>query len=256
VHGLYYYRARYYDPSIGRFISSDPIEFQAGDFNFYRYVGNDPVNFVDPSGLAVSSPDNHVTTPTPSPTFELYPGQFEFDSLLERQGLIDVSFDFTPIGKILSGIAKGIEGLFQASKGITIIKESKSASKSTTVHRGDGRSSDEIFKEGFKPKDANSKTSLEDYVNKNESSKYVSTSKDLEVAENFAKSERLKTGEGYVYAISKETHEGIDVNKVLDRNIYRHENEIAFPGGISPDKIQGVTKVGDNYSTLNPNYKK
>ena len=52
VHGLYYYRARYYDARIGRFISSDPIEFQAGDFNFYRYVGNDPVNFVDPSGLA------------------------------------------------------------------------------------------------------------------------------------------------------------------------------------------------------------
>jgi uncharacterized protein RhaS with RHS repeats len=49
---LYYYRARYYDPSIGRFISSDPIEFLAGDVNFYRYVGGDPVNFVDPSGLA------------------------------------------------------------------------------------------------------------------------------------------------------------------------------------------------------------
>ena len=50
-HDLYYYRARYYDPTLGRFISSDPIEFLAGDFNFYRYVGNDPVNFVDPSGL-------------------------------------------------------------------------------------------------------------------------------------------------------------------------------------------------------------
>ena len=50
MHGLYYYRARYYDPNIGRFISSDPIEFGAGDFNFYRYVGNDPVNRNDPSG--------------------------------------------------------------------------------------------------------------------------------------------------------------------------------------------------------------
>jgi len=48
---LYYYRARYYDPHMQRFLSSDPIEFQAGDFNFYRYVGGDPVNFVDPSGL-------------------------------------------------------------------------------------------------------------------------------------------------------------------------------------------------------------
>jgi len=49
---LYYYRARYYDPTIGRFISSDPIEFLAGDFNFYRYVGNEPVGWVDPMGLA------------------------------------------------------------------------------------------------------------------------------------------------------------------------------------------------------------
>jgi RHS repeat-associated protein len=48
---LYYYRARYYDPQTQRFLSRDPIEFQAGDFNFYRYVGNDCVNFRDPSGL-------------------------------------------------------------------------------------------------------------------------------------------------------------------------------------------------------------
>ena len=56
-HDLYYYRARYYNPTIGRFISNDPIEFLAGDFNFYRYVGNDPVNFVDPSGLYASDSD-------------------------------------------------------------------------------------------------------------------------------------------------------------------------------------------------------
>ena len=49
---LYYYRARYYDPTQGRFISQDPIEFLAGDVNFYRYVGGDPVNWVDPDGLA------------------------------------------------------------------------------------------------------------------------------------------------------------------------------------------------------------
>jgi RHS repeat-associated protein len=48
--GLYYYRARYYDPEIGRFISEDPLGFGAGDVNFYVYVGNNPVNFNDPSG--------------------------------------------------------------------------------------------------------------------------------------------------------------------------------------------------------------
>lgn len=46
---LYYYRARYYDPEIGRFISEDPIGFEGG-INFYAYVNNNPLVFNDPSG--------------------------------------------------------------------------------------------------------------------------------------------------------------------------------------------------------------
>ncbi|MQY51204.1 RHS repeat-associated core domain-containing protein [Rhodocyclus gracilis] len=49
--GLYYYRARYYDPQIGRFVSEDPIAFASGDMSFYVYGSNNPVNFNDPSGL-------------------------------------------------------------------------------------------------------------------------------------------------------------------------------------------------------------
>jgi RHS repeat-associated protein len=48
--GLYYYRARYYDPSTGRFFSEDPTGFQGG-INYFRYVGNDPADETDPSGL-------------------------------------------------------------------------------------------------------------------------------------------------------------------------------------------------------------
>jgi RHS repeat-associated protein len=51
--GLMFYRARYYDPKIGRFISEDPIGFEASDANLYRYVFNNPVTFIDPSGLVV-----------------------------------------------------------------------------------------------------------------------------------------------------------------------------------------------------------
>jgi RHS repeat-associated protein len=47
--GLYYYRARYFDPSAGRFLSEDPIRFQGGA-NFYRYTHNSPLNWIDPSG--------------------------------------------------------------------------------------------------------------------------------------------------------------------------------------------------------------
>ena len=48
--GLYYYRNRWYDPEVGRFISEDPIGFAGGDINLYGYVGNNPLNFIDPYG--------------------------------------------------------------------------------------------------------------------------------------------------------------------------------------------------------------
>src|SRR5207253_2633309 len=40
-----------YDPTIGRWISEDPIGFTGADANLYRYVGNSPTNRTDPSGL-------------------------------------------------------------------------------------------------------------------------------------------------------------------------------------------------------------
>ncbi len=46
---LYYYRARYYHPATGRFISEDPLGFSAGP-NFYSYANNNPINGNDPSG--------------------------------------------------------------------------------------------------------------------------------------------------------------------------------------------------------------
>ena len=48
--GLYYYRARYYDPTSGRFITEDPLGFRAG-LNKYAYVSNSTVDFRDPRGL-------------------------------------------------------------------------------------------------------------------------------------------------------------------------------------------------------------
>ena len=52
--GLYYNRARWYDPESGRFLSEDPLGFAGSDLNLYRYVGNSPINATDPSGCVAN----------------------------------------------------------------------------------------------------------------------------------------------------------------------------------------------------------
>jgi RHS repeat-associated protein len=55
------YRARSYDPAIGRFISEDPLQFGSGTVNFYAYVGNSSTNEIDPLGLCPPNKDCRLT---------------------------------------------------------------------------------------------------------------------------------------------------------------------------------------------------
>jgi len=57
ISGLSYYRARYYDPGTGRFLSEDESGF-AESSNFYPYVANDPTNLIDSTGFGAKKPDN------------------------------------------------------------------------------------------------------------------------------------------------------------------------------------------------------
>ena len=54
--GFYEFRARAYNPTIGRFMSEDPKGYDAGDYNLYRDRANDPLDRTDPMGLVASGP--------------------------------------------------------------------------------------------------------------------------------------------------------------------------------------------------------
>lgn len=54
---LIYMRARYFDPGTGRFVSEDPLGISSDSNNLFEYVGNSPVNDVDPTGLKPLAPD-------------------------------------------------------------------------------------------------------------------------------------------------------------------------------------------------------
>jgi RHS repeat-associated protein len=64
--GQYYYRARYYDPTVGKFISEDPLGFAGNDSNLSRYVNNQANYFVDPFGLQIAVP---IRPPINQPLF-------------------------------------------------------------------------------------------------------------------------------------------------------------------------------------------
>jgi len=95
--GLYYYRARYYDPMEGRFISKDPIGFKGG-INLFAYTHNNPIRYRDPFGLEESEPgiEIPVNTEPPEKSFK--------DLYCEKiSGAIGICADLTSIGATLTG---------------------------------------------------------------------------------------------------------------------------------------------------------
>jgi RHS repeat-associated protein len=115
---LVYYRARYYHPTLQRFVSEDPIGFESGDTNLYAYVENNPLRYVDPLGLdkrdkgCIRLPDYisanvNIAIPTPwTGTLLGWSGVVAID----RHGGIYWSPVGASAGKALTGVAGSLTG--------------------------------------------------------------------------------------------------------------------------------------------------
>lgn len=98
---LYYYRARYYDHTAGRFVSEDPITFQGGN-NFYAYVKNASTTYTDPFGLLNFDPSCSCSGGFKKPNLQLA-------SQLAEAGaarITDVKLRDCILGKLNNGTVK------------------------------------------------------------------------------------------------------------------------------------------------------
>ena len=93
ANGLTDMRARFYSSEIGRFDSPDPLQNRSGDPNYYRYVGNAPTEFADPTGLIVVTP-----VPTILYGFGVLSAESAITATLAVSTFVSVAFHISEIG--------------------------------------------------------------------------------------------------------------------------------------------------------------
>jgi RHS repeat-associated protein len=119
--GLYYYRARYYDPMVGRFISEDPIGFSAGDTNLYRYVNNSPTNWTDPTG-------KFANLAAGAGFGALFGGLYALANDIESG-----QFGWNTFGNVLKGAAAGAAIGFVTAAGVGLLAAGATTAFGTSV---------------------------------------------------------------------------------------------------------------------------
>jgi RHS repeat-associated protein len=247
--GLDYYRARYYDASNGRFISEDPIGFSAGDSNLTRYVGNNPTNYNDPSGLSpVVAPNKPVIPNKPGvgkPTGRGF-GTNNFPKqkpptiplwLIRSGGAAYIFWRIVDAGPTASN------DMVKPNPNCDEERRKKCKENGGRIlYRGDGRSpiKEKIFNTGFVVDPENTMDNFERHVNDNPyNSIFISTSKKESFGIDFATNRGKQSG--YLYEIC-DPGGGIDAGSVYGKKQYKGKH-----------KYKDQAEVGFRYRILAKN---
>jgi RHS repeat-associated protein len=128
--GLYFNRARYYNPSLQRFISEDPARLPGG-INFYAYVANKPVSLTDPSGLSTAQ-----LGLSGSLSFGGFTFSTGFGIAVDTQG--NIAPYFVPVGVAASAGADASLGVTAAYSNAHTVTDLRGPFANISVSGGDG----------------------------------------------------------------------------------------------------------------------
>ncbi|MEZ4467719.1 MAG: RHS repeat-associated core domain-containing protein [bacterium] len=111
--------ARDYDPHTARWMAKDPIDFAGGDTNLYAYVGGDPVNLVDPSGLQKKRGDMEgVTVKAQQELLELqHRGPVDIETHYYAAAELDLAMSFGVAAPVLARVLGLVDGTRRRSEG-------------------------------------------------------------------------------------------------------------------------------------------